>query len=485
QSKGIDPEPDGLLILSREITGGGRSTCRINGRLVTLSSFQEVGRSLIDLHGQHDQQSLFRQEKQLLLLDHFGGKEQLGIRRKIEEIYRLLRGMERRIGELNIDNQSLARHLDMLNFQAGEIEGAQLVIGEEEALLAERQVLGHVEKLSGGADRVYEALFGGGKNSESAYDLLSKSIQPLREMAAVDPSLADLLNIVESSLYQVEEAAREIKVYADRLEINPQRLEEIEMRLHTLQKLERKYGKSVADVLQYRQRIAEEIIKLNNLNEERSLLEQELGKITVDYDLQAKDMHQRREKLARRLEEEIVASLIELEMPHAQMTIELQAMDKRSPVGVDEAKYLFSSNPGEALRPLARIASGGETSRVMLALKSALAEADQIPTLIFDEIDTGIGGRAIQSVGQKLAALARHHQVLCVTHAPPIASFADHHFYITKEIAGERSRTKINTLDRDGRIEELARMLAGNTTSLSLQHAEELINLAAKEKCVG
>ncbi|MHB1125339.1 MAG: DNA repair protein RecN [Bacillota bacterium] len=485
RSQGIDPEPDGILILCREIAGGGRSTCRINGRVVTLSSFQEVGRSLVDLHGQHDQHSLFRQEKQLLLLDHFGGKEHGAIRRQLEDTYHHMCGLQRRIKELNIDEHSLARQLDLLNYQAGEIDGIQPSLGEEEALTAERQVLAHAEKLAVGAEQVYQGLFGGGKGDASAHDSLSKAVQQLREMTAFDPSLTDFLDMVQTSLYQIEEAARGIKGYAGKIEFNPQRLEDIEGRLHSLQKLQRKYGKSVSDVLAYRRQIADEMHQLNNLYAERGHLELELGKIEGLYDRISRDIHGQREQLARHLEKEITSILVELEMPHARMEIELVAMNHPGPSGADEAKYLFSSNPGEALRPLARIASGGELSRVMLAIKNVLANADRVPTLIFDEIDAGIGGRTVQFVGQKLAALARHHQILCVTHAPQIASYADHHFYIAKEISGERTRTKISSLEREGKIRELARMLAGNTTDLSLQHAEELINLAVNEKCVG
>lgn len=479
---GISREEDGSLLLSREISRSGRNTCRINGRVVTLSAYQEVGRFLVDLHGQHDHQSLLSPSRQLELLDCFGGKATAEQRKVVAAAFREARDLAAELAALLGDAREKARQRDLLQYQVEEIDRARLRPGEEEELASQRAILAGAEKLSEGVTRAYGMLFGGDRQGPPAYDLLGSAVTALREVTAIDPSLEGILSGVEGALYQVEEAALELRRYADRIEFNPQRLSEIEARLDTINRLKRKYGETVAEVLSYRDQAAATLERIEGSQERAAALESARQQAEERYSRAAALLTQSRRRTAEALAASVCRSLAELEMPRTRFEVQFTPRAEMSLHGAEDIEFCFSSNPGEPVKPLAKIASGGELSRVMLAIKSILAEVDQIPTLIFDEIDAGIGGRTIQSVAQKLAKLARYRQVICVTHQAQIASYADRHFFIAKEVIAERTHTRVTVLDSEERVEELVRMLSGEGSAVAKEHAREMLKVAENSK---
>ncbi|KKM11769.1 hypothetical protein SY88_07065 [Clostridiales bacterium PH28_bin88] len=479
---GISREEDGGLLLSREISRSGRNACRVNGRVVTLSVYQEVGRFLVDLHGQHDHQSLLSSSRQLELLDYFGGKAVAGLREEVAAAYRQARDLTAELSALLGDAREKARQRDLLRYQLEEIDRARLTPGEEEELASQRAILAGAEKLSEGVTRAYGLLFGGEQRGLSAYDLLSSAVVAVKDVAGIDPALEGLLSGVESALYQVEEAALELRRYADRIEFNPQRLSELEARLDTIKRLTRKYGETVAEVLIYREQVAATLEGIEGSQERAAHLEKLRQQAEEKYVRAAARLTQSRREIADKLAASISKSLAELEMPRTCFEVQFLPRTELNIHGAEDVEFCFSPNPGEPLKSLAKIASGGELSRVMLAIKSILAEVDRIPTLIFDEIDAGIGGRTAQSVAQKLARLARYRQVICVTHLAQIASCADQHFSITKEVVDDRTQTHVCVLQSEERVEELVRMLSGEGSALAREHAREMLKAAESSK---
>lgn len=497
--------PDDTLIITREINREGRNICRINGRAVTLHVLQRIGERLIDIHGQSEHLSLLRVREHVDFLDRYGNLWEA--RARVAEKVKALRAVRSELKSLLVDEREIARRVDRLTYVVDEITQANLKAGEEETLKQERELLGNAELRANLADHAYRALYGAGEDDKGAIDLFNEALQAITGLAKYDPAVKDLSEEAESAGAQADDLARSLRNYRDSVDHNPKRLAQIDDRLDLIYGLKRKYGDSIEEVLQFGQNAAAELATISH-SEQRTeeLRAQEAGLLQAIGSL-AVDLSRTRREAGERLSAEIEAQLQDLGMAKAKFGVALERSDDPDGVpvdgsrvacdttGIDRVEFLVSPNPGEPLKPLAKIASGGETSRLMLAMKSVLSMADNTPTLIFDEIDQGIGGRTGGIVGNKLWALTPmasdrdgipRHQVICVTHLPQIASFGDMHFHIRKDVVGDRTITMIDELQGNARVDELAQML-GNVTAITRQSAEEMLRdtQAAKSKASG
>lgn len=480
---GIAPEHDGMIILTREINRSGRNLCRINGQMAPLSLYREIGRTLVDIQGQYGQQMLFEPERQLFLLDAYGGEEILRTAADVTRLFRSCREVGDAINSLREKYMEWSRRQDTINYQIADIDGAGIRPGEDEELESQKKKLANAEKISAMVGDCYRQLYGGAGTAASSLELAGNSLKLLDRLVEMDQGLSQVRDNVAEALYRLEEASRELAAYADGLEFYPSRLEVVEERLDILARLKKKYGRTIGDILRYRDDISAELAEMGGGEQKIELLERELGTLTAQLEEQAKRLTELRKKAAASLEAEITRELKELEMPGAVFSIVFTDRNQISERGMEKAEFYISTNPGEPVRPLSKVASGGEASRLMLAIKSILAEMDEIPTLVFDEIDTGIGGRTIRSVAVKLHLLGRKRQVICVTHSPAVASMALNHLLIRKSEEGGRTRAEVISLDSRGRMEELSRMLGGGRNEeLSLTHARQLMEEAMSVK---
>ncbi|MFO7289474.1 DNA repair protein RecN (Recombination protein N) [Planifilum fulgidum] len=479
EEMGLEPEED-LLLIRREISASGKSACRINGSPVTLSMLKKVGRSLLDIHGQHEHQSLLRTEEHLEWLDAFGDPSLKELRRQYEALYHEYRALEKELKRLTSDERETARRIDLLSYQLEEIAAANLAEGEDQELEQERNRLVNAEKLVKATGDAFEALYGEGRGADS----LQSALVHLEEIRRFDESVGPVAELVQSAAYQVEEAIRLLGRYRDELEFEPDRLNQVEERLDLIHRLKRKYGDTIEAVLAYGKSVAEELEELKNRDENREEVKRKLEAVQEKLESAAKRLTTARKKAAERLERRMEEELSDLNMANTTFRVSFQPAEQGfTPTGCDRVEFQIAPNPGEPLRPLAKIASGGELSRLMLALKTIFIDVDPIGTVVFDEIDTGVSGRAAQSIAEKMAALARKNQVLCVTHLPQVACMADFHYLIVKEVSGQRTRTRVERLDAEGRATELARMLGGvEVTTTTRRHAEEMLRLAERIK---
>lgn len=472
---GYMPEEEELLILTRELVKTGKNLCRINGRQVNLSVYREVSQLLVDIYGQHHQQSLLDPLKHIELLDEYGGNPLLSLKMKLAEHYNKYEQLQNRVKQLEASEKEQARMADVYRYQWEEIEKTGLKPNEEVMLEEEKHILNHSERLAYLTNSAYEVLYEGSK-SKAVTDLLHEAVNACREAGDIDESLRPVYEALKSVLYQIEDAAREVKTYNDKVEADPVRLEEVENRLNTIFRLKKKYGNTVADILEYKEKAAASMAVFENYGEELQKLKDSLIMAESDYNLAANELSQARKVAARQLKAQITAELQDLNMPNVSFEVSLNL--KKSPAvnGLDEVEFLISANTGEPLKPLAKIVSGGEVSRIMLAFKTILAKLDAVTTLIFDEVDTGIGGHALQAVARKLSYIGRDRQVICVTHAPQIAGSGDHHYLAVKSLYSGRTVTSVRKLSTQERVDELARMLAGGlVTEAARKHAEEII----------
>jgi len=476
---GFEPE-DGLLILSREITRGGRSQGRINGRPTTASVLREITGRLVDIHGQHEHQSLLSVPLHIEIFDSWCGGEVTALRDDARAVHGELAALRSERERLQTDERERARLLDLYKFQAEEIDAAKLSPGEEEDLVQERNRLANAEKLFEAASEVATAL----GSETGAVDGLSIASSAAERIAQMDPSMSEMLEALNTALISAQEALLAVRDYQDEIEANPARLEQMEDRLDLIRTLKRKYGDTIDDILRYSADLAGKIDELAH-SEERSIeLDSRIGELAA----QLRDISGRltsvRKKAAPAFEKAVERELADLAMEKTRFEVSIHPAEP-GPNGADSVEFLISPNPGEPVKPLAKIASGGELSRIMLALKS-VAKRAEVPTLVFDEIDTGIGGRTAQVLGDKLASLARKCQVLCVTHLPQVASKADRHLSVGKVVEGGRSHVKVRVLDGEDRVCELARMLGAEEGSeIAAQHAREMLSLANKGNSQG
>jgi DNA repair protein RecN (Recombination protein N) len=466
---GVEPE-DGLLYLSREVHTSGRSIARINGQPVPVSALKALGERLIDMHGQHEHQSLLKPSSHLEFLDRWLGEPALKLRQQVREAVSALRQTERELQEIVAREREREQMLDLYRFQVDEIRAANLQVGEDEQLETEARRLVNAEKLVALAGNAYDALMG----EHGAYDQAASASRNLTEIARIDPSVSPWGEMLESALVQLEEVAHNLRAYAESIEYDPARLEAVIERQELIKRLKRKYGDTIEAVLQYADEAAAKLHALETQTERRAELEAELARLQESAHALCEQLSALRRDGAQRFANAVQTVLRTLAMERAQFTVEVRPKPMDA-TGADSVEFLFSANPGEPPRPLSKIASGGEMSRVMLALKTVLADAAPVPTLVFDEIDAGIGGRTAHAVGEQIAQLARHCQILCVTHLPQIACRANHHLLIEKHTDGAMTRVAVQPLTGEARVQEIARMLAGTPTETALQHARELL----------
>lgn len=460
------------LTVQREIYMDGKNVCRVNGVPVSVSVLKKLGIQLINIHGQHDSAALFDENYHLSFLDSFACNEALLA--SYGEKYRAMQEIRQEISRLSMDEGEKLRRMESLNFQIDEITRAELTIGEDERLEARRKLLQNAEKLS---DGLQAAAFGlnGDEDSEGAAALLSQAEKALSKLSRFDESLAQLHGTVADLMYQVQDAAEQVsdKIYA--LSYSADELEQIEERLDTIHRLRRKYGASCADILQYLEKAQRERDEIAFADDRMEQLKKQLHTAQEAAWAEARQLRTARKAAAENLTERILRELSDLDMKKVQFSC-MFTETELTPFGADAVAFYMSANLGEALKPLNKVASGGELARIMLALKNVLAEKDHVPTLIFDEVDTGVSGRAAQKVAEKLRAVSKNKQVLCVTHLPQLAALADTHLLIAKQEREGRTYTTVTPLDFDGRTQELARIIGGaSITATTLQSAAEML----------
>lgn len=469
-------EYEGELIISREVYRGGRSVGRVQGRAVPAAFLKELGQHMVDLHGQHQHQSLLQPGRHLDLLDNYAGGEVETRRKKVEELYTRRQKLHGELSRLGFDAAERERRMDILDFQIKEIREAELNPLEEEELAKRERILSNAEKLSAIVNRVYAGIYGDEQETAAALDIISSACSHLEEGTGLDERLKPLVEILENTSLQLREVSLQLRDYLTGLEFDPGELVAVQERLNLIRALKRKYGGGVEEVVQFACEAEEELERIGNSEKVARDLEEEIKDLEKELLEESRALRSLRKEAGSAMEKLVENSLKDLALPGARFIVSIAEKEELSPKGMDQVEFLFSANPGEDLKPMAKIISGGETSRVMLALKSILANQDSIPTLIFDEVDAGIGGVTIQSVAEKLALLARNHQVICVTHSPQIAAMADNHILLYKEQSGERTYTRGKALNKEERRKELARMLDGaSIDQVSLRHVDSLL----------
>ena len=476
---GIDVE-EGMVILRRDISQTGKSVCRINGKLVTISTLREIGATLVDIHGQHEHQELMDDSRHLSLLDQFGADNILPSLSEYQQVFRRYEQTLQKLKALSENDQQTAHRLDLIQFQLDEIQKANLKLNEDEELFEEKRKLSNFE-------RVFESLQSGHlalQGEQKGLDWISMVMGHLEDAAALDTAYKGIYEAVSNSFYQLEDAASVLRNDLDELEFDPLRLHEIEDRLTEINQLKRKYGKTINEIVEYAVKIEEEIETLQNKETHIGELEKELTSIKKDLILEAKQLTEIRLKWAEKLTKLIHKELKELYMAKTVFEIRFESNSQQfAKNGVDHVAFYISTNPGEPLKPLSKVASGGELSRIMLALKSIFSKHQGVTSIIFDEVDTGVSGRVAQSIAEKIYKVAAESQVLCISHLPQVAAMADTHLFISKIIKGGRTKTSVTPLQMDEKINEIGRMISGTEiTDLTKKHAEELLYLAVENK---
>lgn len=476
---GIDTE-DGMIVLRRDISKSGKSVCRINGKLVTISTLREIGSTLVDIHGQHEHQELMDETRHLSLLDQFGGEKIEKALLEYGEVFQSYEKALKSLRALSENEQQMAHRLDLISFQLEEIQQAELKLNEDELLLEEKRRLTNYEKIHEALNLSYSALQGDNKG----LDWLGLAMNHLEDAASIDEHFTELSDSVSNSFYLIEDVLRTLRNELEKLEYDPERLHEIEDRLTEINQLKRKYGKTIDEVLEYAAKIEEELDTLQNKETHIEKLQKELQNIKKDLTIEARELSNIRQKCAGILTGLIHKELKELYMEKTVFDVRFTSdYESFSITGSDKVEFYLSTNPGEPLKPLSKIASGGELSRIMLALKSIFSKHQGITSIIFDEVDTGVSGRVAQAIAEKIYHVAIGSQVLCISHLPQVAAMADTHLYISKDIADGRTRTAVKKLDDEEKIREIGRMISGvEITDLTKEHARELLLLAKEIK---
>ncbi len=469
---GIEYDPE--IVIQREIHLDGKNVCRVNGSLVSVSILRKLGIQLINIHGQHDSASLFDEDNHLTFLDAFGDNET--IRVDYSEKYDAVAKLRREIDRISMDEGEKLRRMETLRFQINEIEKAELEAGEDEELEARRKILQNAEKLSDGMEEAVECLYGG-DDSDGAAGLLAQAEHALARLSRFTDAYAVLHEKVADLMYQVQDAAEEVRDARDDLSYSADELEQIESRLDKIHRLRRKYGVTCADILDYLDQAKKELDEIEFADDHVERLKKKLKKAEKEAWDAAKRLRENRKETAESMSARILTELAQLDMPRVQFQVQFTELELTA-TGADAVAFYMSANAGEALKPMSKVASGGELARIMLAMKNVLAEKDQVNTLIFDEVDTGVSGRAAQKVAEKLRSVAAHKQVLCVTHLPQLAALANTHLLIAKSEHDGRTYTSVTPLDIEGRKKELARIIGGtNITETTLKSAEEMLRV--------
>ena len=467
---GVEYDPE--TIIQREIHLDGKNICRVNGSLVTVSILRKLGVQLINIHGQHDSASLFDEANHLRFLDDFAENGEL--RRSYEEKFAAVTELRHQIDSLTMDESEKLRRMEMLRYQIAEIEKAELEAGEDEALEERRKLLQNAEKLSDALHSAVECLYGG-DDTDGAAALLSQAEHELARLSRFTDAFDELRSRITDLQYRVQDAAEELRSARDDLSYSADELEQIETRLDIIHRLRKKFGATCADILAYLESARQELDEIEFADDHLERLKGKLNKAEKAAWDAAYLLRDNRIAAAEVLAQRILSELAQLDMPRVQFSCEFSELELTAN-GADAVAFYMSANAGEALKPLSKVASGGELARIMLAMKNVLAEQDRVPTLIFDEVDTGVSGRAAQKVAEKLRSVACNKQVLCVTHLPQIAAMGDTHMLIAKSERNGRTYTTVTPLDREGRTREVARIIGGaNITETTLKSAEEML----------
>ena len=461
---------DGNIIVSREIYTNGRNSCKINGRLVTVSELKEFMKQIIDIHGQNDNQTIMDKTSHIGYLDSFIGEKILNIKKEYRELFKRYNEIKLELKNNYGDDKEKQRKLDLLRYQLKEIENVNLKIGEDEKLEEQRKIIMNSEKIVENLEIADSTL------SEQAIDGINSAIRALEKIENIDETYSSKLSELKNIYYDIQELNRDISQMKEDVYFNEEERNELEERLDLIYSLKRKYGNSIEEILKYEEQIENEIYEIENLDEINNKLNQELSKIEEKMSTLANKMNQIRNECAKELSNKINKELSDLEMPNAKFNVKIDfnTENEFNKNGLDIVEFMIATNIGEEEKSLIKIASGGEMSRIMLGIKSVLADVDKVPVLIFDEIDTGISGKAAKAVSIKMKNIARKHQILCVTHLATIAAKGDYNYYISKEVENDKTRTKIERLNEEETIKEIARIASGDVNEISIEHAKQL-----------
>ncbi|EIA33163.1 DNA repair protein RecN [Ligilactobacillus salivarius] len=471
---GIDSE-DGQIILQRDLYRGGRNICRINGMMVNLATLRKIGETLIDIHGQNEHQELMKPENHIDLLDEYD-KKTSELRNQYQVVYQNYRKLKLSMEKKEADEKAWAQRLDMLNFQVKEIEEAGLKINEEDELVEEKNKLDNFQAIHDALELSYQILSG---EKIDVVGNLGNAMNELSDVSDLSENLQEINTKISDAFYSLEDAARDISDELDSMEWNGERLNEIEERLELIHQLKRKYGDTIEDILHYHSRIVKELREMENAEQNSEKQERQLSEALEKVKELAIKLSKQRKKSAKKLEKMIHEQLSALYMDKAVFEVKFLNNSKLYSKGIDKVEFYIQTNPGEEMGPLAKIASGGELSRIMLALKTIFSQKMGVTSIIFDEVDTGVSGRVAQAIAEKISQISNNSQVLCITHLPQVAAIADNHYYISKSVNDGRTETSLKELDEKQKIREIARMLSGSEiTELTLKHAEELIKMS-------
>lgn len=476
---GIDATDD-MVVLERSLFRSGKNSCRINGKLVTTVLLRQIGSKLIDIHSQHEHQELMNEEFHLSLLDRFAADKIKPVLTKYQTYFKEYQIISKEWENWTKNERELAQRLDMLRFQQQEIENANLQVGEEDRLLEQKNILANFEKLNENMQGAYTAIQG----EPGGLEFVGEAMRQMDTAASIHTDYKAVSEAISSSYYMLEDSMSQIRQALDQLEFQPEELNLIESRLNDLNQLKRKYGKTIEDIIQYEQEISSEMEKLTDSESHVGHLESKLASMKTELTKQANTLTDIRKKAATILEKQIKQELNQLYMEKAIFSVRFET-DKMELTenGQDSIVFYMSTNPGEPLKPLAKIASGGELSRMMLALKTIFSRHQGITSIIFDEVDTGVSGRVGQAIAEKIYAVSVGSQVLCISHLPQVAAMANHHYYITKKVQNKRTTTSVTILEGNNKVEEISRMIAGiEVTELTKQHAKEMMEQAEKVK---
>ena len=465
---------DGNIIVSREINTNGKNMCKINGRMVTVNELKEFMAEFIEIHGQNDTQGLLNSKKHLNYLDGFSGEKLVKLKNRYQELYleyiRIQKELKANFG----DDKERQRKIDLLQYQIKEIEEADLKENEEEELEEQKNIIANSAKISENLQKANSLIEDGG------IDNISMAIRALEKIEDIDKKYQETSTNLKNLYYELQEVARDINGYKDDTYFDENERNEIEERLDLIHLLKRKYGNTIKEILEYREKIEQELDKIENAEEYNNKLKTQIREIETEMTEKAQEMHEIRKLAGSKLSLEINNELQELEMKNAKISVNVKYVEKEFfTTGKDIVKFYIATNVGEEEKELSKIASGGEMSRIMLAIKKVLAEYDNISILVFDEIDTGISGKAANSVGNKLKSIAGNHQVLCISHLPNIVAQADYNYFISKNVIEDRTKTQIKLLKENEVIEEIARISSGEINEVTMQYATELRNRKA------
>lgn len=479
---GIDKDPENYLIITREIFSNGRSVSRVNGRTVTLIMLNDITSNLVDIHGQYEHQSLLQIENHIKLIDTFGDYELKRLLEQVEGKYKELSQEKRKLKDLTLDSIERDREMDLLKYQIEEIENSNLDKLDEEELLSEYNKISNIKEIEMVLGETANIMKDDGYNNYSIVDSINRCISNMNKIKGYGEEFEEYGKTLEYINYELQDLYRNIVNYLEKLDMDNERLMELEERIDTINKLKRKYGNSIDEILQYKDKIKERYNVLLNV-------EQAIEKINTNISIMEEELSHNcskltdlRKKISKSIEKMITQELKDLNMNNVVFKVDFKRLERFTEIGWDKIEFLISTNKGEDLKPLSQIVSGGEMSRIMLAFKRILADYDNIPTLIFDEIDTGISGRTGQVVGEKMKMISKNHQVICISHLPQIAALADTHFLIDKETVDDKTTTIVKKLEDEERIDELSRLLGGvDLTDTTKLHAKEMLEMS---KCL-